>query len=92
MRNIPRMHDNRMVDCGLGDYRFGATIEEFMAMVNGLIEYVTGGFDASDFDDRVFVYDAWRAGENPADTAEEIMLNDDIAAQWLTQWQNEGSE
>jgi hypothetical protein len=79
MRQIPRMRDNRMVDCGLGDYRFGATIEDFMLMVNGLIQYVTGGFDSEDFADTVFVYDEWRAGENPADTAERIMNGDDIA-------------
>ena len=78
MQQIPRTHDNQLVND-----RYGATWEHYMLMVNGLIRYVTEAFDSEDFADTVFTRDRWEDGVNPADTAEEIMEGDTVGAQWL---------
>lgn len=78
MREIPRTHSNRLVND-----RYGKDYEEFMGMVDGLIRYVTEDYDSEDFADTFFKVDRWKDGENPADTAEEILNGDEVGHQWL---------
>lgn len=80
MNQIPRTDASRI---NAATCRYGNTYEEYMVMVNGLIQYVTESFDSEDFADTVFTLDAWEDGVNPADTAEDILMGDDIGAQWL---------
>ncbi len=63
--------------------RWGEDYETFMRLVNGAIERVSGGLGSSDFSDTVFTVDAWEAGADPADTAEEILNGDCCGAGML---------